>query len=643
MDASTATAANSPLPIFQHANPPWHIFVSANGINGRPKLVRTIKKAGALICSDPKQANVILVDDNSDAGREFIREWGNDNDKVILKHTWVAACITASRPLGKDEEWGGFLAKDDGLPIVKEEIYPVEGPSKSVYTLHLMPHVDQLCVTRSPLPTPRITPFEATLSSSAPFADKPKGLETASQVPNETPPQLQNPIPYPFQSNGSFASQQMFQQAFMMHHAPYFAQMQQFASPNPMAFFQHPSGPSGSLSTYPVSAGMGSANLDNFNMNSNPPIANLNNSQTNMPSIQDPFYGLADNSQASSLPPSVRRKSPVVARSTPTSHTSSEQMRSFSPSTNRSASTSTRQLSHAVSSSSGTLFTSNDGQELSFFVQVDLNNRSQTIGLIKKNGGKIIPSNKIADYAILYSRSKTFQQLLESTQNAGRPAVSAAFVQDCVDKKRLLDPSSYGFEPDRSKSTTPRVKRKRVDSDEEKPKKAKVKATPSPSKRVAHGTPPTQDDSQPRSPTPPPEHTRVRRGENNYLYSDPEREYAERYVKMKHHSLGSWRAFLVADPFKTILERARKAAGIAYRKQIAREDLLTKEIETVATFFADGADGIDHDDVDQLWKQLAKQVKCQSTSSWSDFYEKHYTEIQKCYDTKVAKPLSQSA
>ncbi|KAG6851756.1 hypothetical protein H0H87_012503, partial [Tephrocybe sp. NHM501043] len=73
-------------------------------------------KAGAAI-SNIQNADVILVDGRSDYGRGFIREWGKDADKVILEHLWVSACIAAAKFLGKDDEWGGFLSVDDGLPI----------------------------------------------------------------------------------------------------------------------------------------------------------------------------------------------------------------------------------------------------------------------------------------------------------------------------------------------------------------------------------------------------------------------------------------------------------------------------------------------------------------------------------------------
>ncbi|KAG6864462.1 hypothetical protein C0991_009324 [Blastosporella zonata] len=109
-------------------------------------------KSGALICCDPKEANVILVDPTSDTGKDFIREWGNDTDKVVLKHSWVEACITASKALGKEDEWGGFLTIDDR---------PKEGSEATVNPESL-------------LPTPRPTPIKALAPSLHP---------TGSQTP----------------------------------------------------------------------------------------------------------------------------------------------------------------------------------------------------------------------------------------------------------------------------------------------------------------------------------------------------------------------------------------------------------------------------------------------------------------------------
>ncbi|KAG5724652.1 40S ribosomal protein S16 [Termitomyces sp. T112] len=681
MDGPYASQPQEVPQLFQDETSPRRIFVSANGINGRPKLVRTLKKAGAIICSDPKQANVILVDPTSDAGREFIREWGSDTDKVVLQHTWVAACIAASKVLGKDDGWGGFLTFDDGLPIAKEDTDPAEDTIKS------------------PLPTPRITPVEvpsSTSNQSAPTTAPDLSFGSQSSLQDTVPNGSLNSYPL----NSPFANQQMYQQAFMMHPA-FIAQMQQqaFGQPNAMPVFQHPTGPNGPLTPY--SSGMNPFSFDISNMNVNPPYGTFNRNMF----PQDPFNNSSSPNptdfNSSTVPPSFRRKSPILSRSTPASYTSGEQMRSISP-TSTLASRPSQSISQRApsrgSSLSGALFRTKNGLELSFFVQVDLSNRSRTVTAIKKNGGKIVSSNKTADYAILYSQSKTFLQLLESTTLAGRPAVSAAFVHDCVDRNKLLNTSLYEFETPPPKSTTPRGKRKRVKSEEEEEDslndsiivkrlemdhspedgmdpasssdeasgftKAETDKPASPERQNVHRLPVQSDDpSLPRSPTPPPDHTRKKRGNSDgYMYSEQERDYAKRYIKvllrrdhqisnsaigkalydkMDNHSIGSWRTFLTQEPFKSVVDSLRKTAGIEFRKQQARVELLAKEVEIVAQFFATGAGRSNPDEEDDgndavAWERLTQQTKCQSCASWTDWYSDHHAKVEKRYQELLA-------
>ena len=80
-----------------------------------------MQKTGAIICSGPKEAQVILVNSHSDQGRQFIRDWGGDTNKVVLEHSWVQASITAGKVLNEDDNWGGCLAVDDGLPIGEKD------------------------------------------------------------------------------------------------------------------------------------------------------------------------------------------------------------------------------------------------------------------------------------------------------------------------------------------------------------------------------------------------------------------------------------------------------------------------------------------------------------------------------------------
>ncbi|KAG6842260.1 hypothetical protein C0991_000230 [Blastosporella zonata] len=605
----SSQAPEIPL-IFHDEASHWRVFVSANGINGRPKLVRTLKKAGAVICSDPKQANVILVDATSDTGKEFIREWGNDTDKVVLQHTWVDACIAASKALGKDDEWGGFLTIDDGLPIAKE------GTEATENQVNL-------------LPTPRITPLEGPPPAPAQLVPTP-----APEAPHGTHILPQNTI-----TNSSPNDYPHAYMMLMMQQQAYMSQMQQhhhqqaLFTGNPMSPFAFPSGPSGLLTSYSAAMPQLSQGLTSVDPNpyhhSNQNISFLQDTSA-VPSEQPDLQSISG-----TIPPSFRRKPPILARSTHTSHASDDHMRSISPANASPSASSSLPPAPQTASLSSTLF-----QSKTFFVQIGLFDRTLTVNAIKRHGGKITSEFKTADYAIFYSREKPNDQLYEAIVAAKRPIVTAAFVHDCIDQNSLLDTTSYKFSARNDKTPTRGAKRKRFKSEDEddnsmsaeakrlernrrqkerreqaQEKQAKAEALTS--KKMANmEISAAQPDYplRPRSPTPPPEHTRQRRGANQgYIYSDREREYAEDYMKMDHHSLASWKTFTSQEPFRTILEGARKTAGIAFRKRQAKEELLAKEINIVAQFFASGGGRQNPDDEDEendevLWDRLTQQV-----------------------------------
>jgi hypothetical protein len=72
---------------------------------------------GAELLSDATNAQVMLVDPQTRQGRQFIRDWGQDNNKIVLSSVWVNKCLEAERPLLEEDRWGDCLAQDDGRPI----------------------------------------------------------------------------------------------------------------------------------------------------------------------------------------------------------------------------------------------------------------------------------------------------------------------------------------------------------------------------------------------------------------------------------------------------------------------------------------------------------------------------------------------
>ena len=170
----------------------------------------------------------------------------------------------------------------------------------------------------------------------------------------------------------------------------------------------------------------------------------------------------------------------------------------------------------------------------------------------QRNGGIITTDHTTADYAILYSRSKTFKDLLQSALAANRPTVSASFVHDCVQHNTIIDPTPYLFEKPRPKTKRKRTqsfsnerwedrkggkgqertagRRRKDDNGSKSPKKPKLVKSD------------TDDRPRLRSPTPPPAHTRVEWPGRGFKFSEHERQYAMRYLEIlleRDHQMSS--------------------------------------------------------------------------------------------------------
>ncbi|KAG5642449.1 hypothetical protein DXG03_002759 [Asterophora parasitica] len=705
-------------------------------------------KAGAVVCSDPKLAEVILVDSTSTQGRLFIRDWGDDTNKAVLEHSWVKHSIAVGRVLDRDEQWGGCLTVDDGLPIVKEEADFT--PPKSV-----------------PVPT---EPEKSSPNAQTPI-DAPPPPET-SQPPTPHEP-FQDGLPYTFDPNAPHPSQQLLTHLPPHTMAAMVAQAQQMAQSFPASLPQHmipnvqfPPGVPGvpqammlmamlqqqqgmmnwnGAAPQNLGAPFGNPQMMNpMTFGQYPPdsLSALSSANTSYaPNSSFMSNGSIDPPQSpSGIPPSLRQKSPMHSRSTPSSY--SGQMRSASPTNYYAAmsSYSSKQSTPPGPAPSllSTLFRTKKGCELSFFVQVDLNNRSKVVSAIKRNGGKIVTNNMTADYSILYSRSKTYDHLLQSTLAAGRPAISASFVFDSVEQNEILDSTPYEFglpgsgsrgrrkrgrseddeegdvESPEGKAERKRLEKNRRQAERQAERRLKTKddtaatSVKETSKRpkAQHSSLSTsfsafEDPSRPRSPTPPPEHTRIRRGfGENFLYSEHEFDYCRRYIrvllerdhrisntaisqalykKMDNHSRASWGAFITGKSFGAEFEEMRKRASIAFRKRQAsqakqqaaagpsgmkhsptqhwkpdqhvedtapKRNILDKEIEIVAQFFATGggqeeseeSEG-DHD-MDKVWGRLTAQVQCISANSWEEFYSEHHEEVGKRYSELTNIPAA---
>ncbi|KAF8846323.1 hypothetical protein BDN67DRAFT_1064796 [Paxillus ammoniavirescens] len=756
-------------------------------LEGRPKLVRTLKSLGALVVSFTKEADIILVDSTTESGKRLIRTWGHDPNNVVLEHTWARSSIDAGRPLLEADNWGGAMAVDDGKPVTIDGVVVDEDELEEVEAL-----------VTNPLPTPRVTPVDPTsqqldhidldppASNAPPVPPPPEPSATQitavnpflAEEPMEStrhgtppiPPQQSQQPPlasqvFPYSQPGSFVQPPQSQNAypyssFLPQQVPPSSQSQMIPQQFPHTTFPSsqlqmmqavphtpfPSAQSQLMQMGPEVAYNGvnfqpqnvaaimaimdvvrhmdqSAWLGQNQMSLTQPPANLNPSsfflqpQMNLgptmngahtpslstrnsqpigefePAAIDPFMSMSLGHSSSgsagtsfehqsnaehldsrhstrkshtksfhrqlpdeALTPSISRKRPPAVKPTnpPPKRSRKGKEKVVSPESsedceseelaaassdsssriNLSTSPPTQPRNATAHKQEAEIFLSESGQPLQFFVQVDLHGRHNVVSNIKKNKGKIVNNIADADYLILFTRSETFQGLLNEASALGKSPIQAAFVADCIKEGALLDETGYMLEPGAKAKTlkrgrqnassmkpaTPEASRK-TKASKPKPFSAKPKTTAplsqKPSKDVlnkkAKTTPRSARSSTSKparkeqevsissrstgSPTPPPPETRKLMKNGKYLFTELEDEYFldlarhhlnfdpstsntalvhKLHKKMPHHPFASWQAH-VDKKMKGALDDIRKRANIAKRKNAAETIKLNTE------------------------------------------------------------------
>ncbi|KAF9244637.1 hypothetical protein BU15DRAFT_59388 [Melanogaster broomeanus] len=177
---------------------PLKVNLQAVELEGRPKLVRMLKSSGALVVSSTKEANILLVDSATESGKRLIRTWGHDPRNVVLEYTWAQTSIDAGRPLLEADNWGGTMTVDDGKPVTIDGIVVDEDELQEVEAL----------VTKSPFPTPRVTPVDPASRQLEHIGVEPAGeSNTSVQIPVPQPPEP--PAAQPIVANPSCAEAPM--------------------------------------------------------------------------------------------------------------------------------------------------------------------------------------------------------------------------------------------------------------------------------------------------------------------------------------------------------------------------------------------------------------------------------------------------
>lgn len=294
----------------------------------------------------------------------------------------------------------------------------------------------------------------------------------------------------------------------------------------------------------------------------------------------------------------------------------------------------------------------------------------QVLQAIKKNGGKITPDIENADYIILYTRSKTFNALYDSTEANGKVPVQPTFVLDCVEENALLDPENYILEHPDPKRRRKKAKNKIKANGKGTPAKSKA-ASAKRTRRTRIVPVSGEDDGGGVGDSPPPPTNTILLPTGKYLFTDEEREYARDYIelcltrdpttsgtriaqklaaKMPNHTPSSWSTVVGRMNAWTDSVRKRVSAS-RMQPQSAADAPPTPDGSSHGTGGGGGevsqaggsADDIYHQELnylvhflmtndpneseEQTFQRLENQAPCRTSASWIQFYDEHVEDI----------------
>ncbi|KAG1864264.1 hypothetical protein DFJ58DRAFT_656120 [Suillus subalutaceus] len=648
----------------------YNIHLQVNGISLRPNLVRMMKKGGAY-ASRPEDADIILVDSSQLDGKRLVRTWHQTPGKAVLEFQWLRKSIEARKPLLEVDGWGGTQTSDDGKPIVEvaadgEEAEVEQLISKSVSRPEFTQTSPQTQSTQPATPAPFIHPqfsqisqFQPQFSQAPPFPQPfpvPQQSYQFGQFPQQLisghmpfmPPQsMTMPTSMPFHNLRDPQSFQMLMTLMDVMRNTNGGEFLQAGQPSPMypqieasssapPAIHHEHTPDSFVATdqpYPPSS-------SSYKSRSPTPdvVVSKHREKQPRPSGRKPRTDTSSRAPSTVLlPPSVKRRAnheamPLLGNPPNKRSLKGKERVVISDESDNDEDDppagSDNLFEQSLLSSpgrtnarknSGEVFLDDQGQPLTFFVQVDLQGRSGVVSNIKKNKGKVIGSIADADYVILFTRSQTFQGLLSEAHACDKVPIQSAFVADCIAESTLLDGSEYALDTGVSfkhakrgrpssaffefVQETPSVKKESQKSaSKPKPKAKKTTPTETPTnkvKKISAATslqisaallPPSSKEAKfyhaRRSPTPPPPETRKSMRDGKFHFTQPEIEYFCQYAqfllnedptmsttallqamhrKMPHHPFGSWQ-MQASSKLKTQLTDIRKRANIAFRK-----------------------------------------------------------------------------
>lgn len=66
------------------------------------------------------------MDLETEAGKQFVHDWGSEQGKVVLNWRWAPKVIELGRALLASEDWGGFRVmpdSDGGIVDFEQSVY----------------------------------------------------------------------------------------------------------------------------------------------------------------------------------------------------------------------------------------------------------------------------------------------------------------------------------------------------------------------------------------------------------------------------------------------------------------------------------------------------------------------------------------
>ncbi|EJD04079.1 uncharacterized protein FOMMEDRAFT_140150 [Fomitiporia mediterranea MF3/22] len=173
------------------------------------------------------------------------------------------------------------------------------------------------------------------------------------------------------------------------------------------------------------------------------------------------------------------------------------------------------------------IFTSDNGEQMTFFVQIQLRNRAEMARKIRLNGGKLVPELRDAEFIILDTRpGKDRDQWMKSVVDLKRYALRPGFVEACINSGGLVEEDDFYVEPvNKSGKSHPSRKKKREDSVE-----TEDRNSPSPSP-ISHNHDRRQSSTDGlRTPSPPLAPTMMLSG-GRYAFTAEEIAYAPKFAE----------------------------------------------------------------------------------------------------------------